>query len=217
MRSRRLLLSALCAIIAPATGHADDASDIAAARRFAEPVLGKACSFSGTADDTTTGDSHVYLLTYRSRGQDQDSPDHRRTLVQLACAPGADNPQSIYLMRDEADGRWEILAFAEPLADYDYADENFTRLKAPPRVVGFVTATRMANSEYIPQSRTIRSYAKWRGIGDAWSSGEWQFDDGVFVLRKYEMDPTYRPPDGEEEHADMPESYVLFDAEGPAP
>lgn len=211
MRTHSLPLLVLFMAAAPATGHADDAADIAAARKFAEPVMGTECDFAGNKD----GYNNVFHFTFRYRGQDQDSPDNRRTLVQLACSAGAYNFNSIYLMRDDAEGRWELLTFAEPVADYDYADENFSRLKAPPKVSGFVTVTQMTNSEFGPEARTINSAAKWRGIGDAWSAGEWQFDDGAFVLKKYEIDPTYQPPGDQEADPEAPESYVLFDATAP--
>lgn len=208
MRARSLPLLVLCVALVPATGHADDAVDIAAARKFAEPVMSKECDFGSNED----GYNKVFHFAFRTRGQDQDSPDHRRTLVQLACSSGAYNFNSIYMMRDDAEDSWEILSFAEPVADYDYADENFSRLKAPPKVSGFVSVTQMTNSEFSPESKTIRSDAKWRGIGDAWSAGEWQFDEGVFVLRKFEIDPTYQPPGDEEAAPTAPASYVLFDA-----
>lgn len=217
MRGLPLAALAVCALLTPALGHADDSSDIVAARQFAEPVMGKACDFATNETGTPDSYGNVFHLTYRSRGQDQDSPDNTRTLVQLACSSGAYNFNSIYLMRDDTDGSWELLTFAEPVASYDYADENFSKLKAPPRVSGFVTITEMTNSEYEEQSRTISTAAKWRGIGDAWSSGEWRFEEGVFVLKKYEMDPTYLPPDGAEADPDAPESYVLFDASRPNP
>jgi len=208
MRMLRLPLLAFCAALAPTAGRADDAADIAGARTFAEPVMSTECDFAGNAD----GYNNVFHFTFRSKGQDQDSPDQKRTLVQLACSSGAYNFNSIYLMRDDGAGHWELLTFAEPVADYDYADEEFSRLKAPPKVSGFVSVTQITNSEFVPESKTINSAAKWRGIGDAWSAGEWRFEDGAFVLKKYEIDPTYQPPGDEAADPEAPESYVLFDA-----
>lgn len=216
MRARRLAALAFCTVLLPVAGHADDAADIAAARKFAEPVMSKECDFANNADGTPDGDNNVYHFTFRSKGQDQDSPDNRRTLVQLACSSGAYNFNSIYLLRDDTGARWELLTFAEPVADYDYADEDFSRLKAPPEISGYVTATLLTNSEFVPDTKTISAIAKWRGVGDAWSAGEWQFEGGVFVLRKYEIDPTYQPPGDAESDPDAPESYVLFDATRPA-
>jgi hypothetical protein len=196
---------------APADEKADNA-DIIAARNFVEPAMGKVCAFANDEKGLPEGYNNVFRLTYRTKGQDQDSPDYKRTLVQLACSSGAYNFNSIYLLRndDDGEGGWELLSFAEPKADFDYADEQFTKLKAPPKVTGFITVTELTNSEYDEVTRTITATAKWRGIGDAWSGGEWQFEGGVFVLKRYEMDPTYQAPAGQEEDPNTPESYLLF-------
>jgi hypothetical protein len=58
-----------------------------------------------------------------------------------------------------------------------------------------MTATlSLVNSDFDPDTATLSSYSKWRGIGDASSSGTWVFDDGRFVLARYEVDASY---DGE--------------------
>lgn len=212
---RRALIPALAILVAGAlpalSDDASDAADIAAARKFIEPVMGKTCDFQINGDGTPDGDNNVFPLSYRTKGQDQDSPDYKLTLVQLACSSGAYNFNSIYLTRN-ADGIWELLSFAEPTLDFDYTDENFSRLKAPPKVAGFITVTQLTNSEYDPETKALNAAAKWRGIGDAWSSGEYQFVEGVFVLRKYEVDPTFQAPGEEEPDPNVPESYVVFDA-----
>ena len=46
------------------------------------------------------------------------------------------------------------------------------------------------NSEFDEQERSLTSFNKWRGIGDASSSGKWIFRDGDFTLVHYEVDPT---------------------------
>ena len=216
---RRALLAALGILSAGAlpalADDASDAADIAAARKFIEPVMGKTCDFQSNDDGTPDGYNNVYPLTYRTKGQDQDSPDYKLTLVELACSSGAYNFNLIYLTRD-AYGVWQLLTFAEPTLDFDYADENFSRLKAPPKVAGFITSAQMTNAEYAPDSKTLTAGAKWRGIGDAWSSGQWQFIEGAFVLKKYEVDPTFQAPGEEEPDPNVPESYVVFDATTPA-
>jgi hypothetical protein len=208
------VLAALAFVVAgslPAfADEATDAADIVAARAYAEPVMGTACQFEKDDKGQPDGYNNAFRLTFRTKGQDQDSPDYKRTLVQLACSAGAYNFNSIWVMRNDDDGGWEVLSFAEPIADYDYADENFSKLKAPPKVSGYVASTQMTNSEFDPASKTITSSAKWRGIGDAWSGGEWRFEEGAFVLKRFEMDPTYQPPGDEEPDPTVPESYVLF-------
>jgi hypothetical protein len=218
---RRALFPILAGLLLiPASVLADevtDAADILAARKFAEPIMGKQCEFKYDEKGVPEGDNNVFHLTFRTKGQDQDSPDYKRTLVQLSCYAAAYNFSAVYLLRndDKDEGGWELLTFAEPTADYDYADEYFSKLKAPPKVTGYVTSTQMVNSEFDDASKTITATAKWRGIGDSWSAGEWQFVEGAFVLKRYEIDPTQQVPEGQEENPNQPESYVLFGEQRP--
>ncbi|MGV3551925.1 DUF1176 domain-containing protein [Rhizobium sp.] len=192
--------------------EASDKADIAAASKYAEPAMNTQCQFQKDNEGQPDGYNNVFHLTYRTKGQDQDSPDYKRTLVQLACSSGAYNFNSIWVMRndDPGEGGWELLSFAEPMADFDYADEEFTRLKAPPKVSGYVAVTQMTNSEYDEATKTISANTKWRGIGDAGSAGEWQFEEGAFLLKRYEIDPTYQPPGDQDPDPNQPESYTLF-------
>ena len=201
----------LAAGITPASAdETTDRHDIAAARQFAEPIMATQCQLQRDDSGNPGGDNQVFRLTFRMKGQDQDSPDLRRTLVQLACSSGAYNFSSIWVMRNDDEGGWQVLNFAEPVADYDYADENFATLTAPPRVSGYVAVTRLTNSGYVADTKTITSNARWRGLGDAWSSGEWRFEEGSFVLKRYEIDPTFEPSDGSRPAPVASESYVLF-------
>jgi hypothetical protein len=211
MRAFSLAVAGLLAGALPAL--ADDNADIVAGRKFAEPVMGKTCEFKTEADGSPGGYNNVYHLTYRTKGQDQDSPDEKLTLIQLECGTGAYNYSSFYVTRD-GEGRWEIVSFAEPVAEYDYADENFSKLKATPKVSGFVTTDVLVNSEYSEDTKSITSAEKWRGIGDAGSGGEWQFVAGRFVLKKYRMDPTYQALEGEED-LNAPSGYILYDVTAP--
>ena len=61
-------------------------------------------------------------------------------------------------------------------------------------VIGFHTTYAVINANYDPESQTITSFSKWRGIGDAFSSGTWNFIDGHFVLTRFDVDASY---DGE--------------------
>lgn len=200
-----------------AAGEDNDLADIVAARKFSQPVMGQTCTFGNDEKGAPDGDNNVFHLTYRTAGQDQDSPDRKRTLVQLSCSAGAYNLNSIFLLRDDDDGGgWEILSFAEPRTDFDYVDEEFSRLKAPPKVSGYVAVTQLTNSEYDAGTKTITANAKWRGIGDAWSAGEWEFSDGVFVLKRYEIDPTFQGAGAQQPDPGVPQSYVVFGDPSPA-
>lgn len=214
----RAAVLASVAFLLPTAGSclADDAADIAAARKFVEPVLASSCEFQTNDDRTPGGENLVYRIEYRTKGQDQDSPDEMLTLVQLHCFSAAYNFTSVYVTRDK-EGTWSLLSFAQPTLDFDYADEIFSRLKGPPKVAGYISRHELMNSEYLAETQTISATAKWRGVGDAWSAGEWRFEEGVFVLKRYEVDPTFEPPEGEGSQpvapeSYVPESYVVFEA-----
>jgi hypothetical protein len=65
----------------------------------------------------------------------------------------------------------------------------------------------LVNSFYDPDSRTLTSWSKWRGVGDASATGKWLFRDGEFTLVRYDVDASY---DGE-----INEQTVLDYATGP--
>lgn len=217
MRRARLLLGlfvALPALLAgPATGHAADSSagaaTIRAAAQWAKPVMGELCDFAPLIDGNAPENGTLYDIPYRMAGQGQDEPDRHMTLVRLFCFNGSFNDMHVFVGRDQAERDFQLIAFAEPVIDYDYADAEFSRLKAPPVVSGFATRFTLANSVFDPATRRIRAGAHWSGLGDTWNSGTWEFIDGQFVLKSFEIDPTYTVL-GKPADAGQPESYVVY-------
>jgi hypothetical protein len=61
-------------------------------------------------------------------------------------------------------------------------------------VTGFQTEDVAINSNYDEKDRTITTADKWRGVGDASSTGLYLFRNGDFSLVKYDVDASY---DGE--------------------
>lgn len=200
-----LALAVLCTFATVA--RADEKAEILAAAKWAAPVMGTACNFSLLRGDEKLGGSRHFEIHYRDRGQDQDSPDNVYPLFQLLCNRAAYNETYIYLTRN-GDG-YSLLSFAEPRLDYDYADESFARLKAPPKVVGYRATTELVGADFDAATQSITTHVKWRGLGDAWSSGVWKFSDGEFVLKQYDVDPTYdNHPDAGS--ADKGENYQVY-------
>jgi hypothetical protein len=183
------ILAALA--LAPLDARASEASEIEAAITWAKPVMGSACDFSALGEQEEFGGSHFYQIDFRYKGQGQDEPDQMFPLVQLYCLSGAYNVSFIYLTKGNEAGEYKLLSFAEPKLDFDYQDENFTLLKAPPTISGYISRTELVNASFDPVTSTIHSDAKWRGLGDAWSVGEWRFDEGQFVLSRFTVDPIY--------------------------
>lgn len=116
------------------------------------------------------------------------------TLVQVFCGSGAYNLQHAWYWEREFDGLQQ-LAFASPAFETKYENDDLIEGKLESvTVTGMTAETILVNSEFDPETLTITSRALWRGIGDASSNGTWTFQDGAFVLVKFDIDASY---DGE--------------------
>lgn len=142
------------------------------------------------AADTAGGANppDVYPIDYKTADAGADEPPRTFTLFAFACSMAAYNSAEVYYGFDDVEGI-RRLSFAAPHLDLAYEDEEQSKLKSM-AVNGFESDEMLVNSEYDAQSKSIGFFSKWRGIGDAASSGEYQFKDGRFVLVKYDVDPT---------------------------
>ncbi|WIY54369.1 DUF1176 domain-containing protein [Devosia sp. YIM 151766] len=123
-----------------------------------------------------------------------DAPEVEVTLIRIFCGAGAYNLQHAYYIQRQYEGLTP-LPFAAPSVEAHYAegDDIDSGLESL-AVTGMKADLILVNSEFDPETRTITAHALWRGIGDASSTGIWQFKDGDFVLVRYEVDASY---DGE--------------------
>ncbi|WP_349369688.1 DUF1176 domain-containing protein [Salinarimonas sp.] len=110
------------------------------------------------------------------------------TLYRALCTRGAYNSVHAFFL-DQGYGL-EPLAFAEPNLDVSYADEEQTAVDRI-AVDGFSAKPLLVNAEFDPQARAITTYSAWRGLGDAYASAVYAFEEGGFVLASFEVDPTY--------------------------
>jgi hypothetical protein len=205
---RATVLLAVGVFSMSAAAEADERQKVLDAVKWAEQVMGGACDFSALKGKGNLAGSRYFEIKYRDKGQDQDSPNNIYPLYQLLCNRGAYNTNFIYLTRN--DNGYALLSFAEPKLDYDYTDENFTALKSPPKVTGFRTTNELGNAEFDAKNNSISMTFKWRGLGDAWSSGEWVFAEGEFLLKEYNVDPTYQANDENADNATQSESYQVY-------
>ena len=102
------------------------------------------------------------------------------------------NEDAVYYLQDETGGLRQ-LQFATPELDIHYAGDGQEEVEAV-NVVGFRASDRLANSHYDEATMTIRSLARWRGVGDSFEAGTWLFRNGDFALIRYEVDASW---DGE--------------------
>lgn len=121
---------------------------------------------------------------------DYSDTERTTTLYEFFCGAGAYNVNYVYYLDDPDFGPFPV-AFAIPAFDVKYVDDDFDGDVQSITVRGMTTQWQLTNPSYSPETGTITSSAKWRGIGDASSSGTWAFQQGQFVLKSYDVDASY--------------------------
>ncbi|MDQ6437218.1 DUF1176 domain-containing protein [Mesorhizobium sp. LHD-90] len=135
----------------------------------------------------------TYTIAFRRASSSEDEPESQARLFRFYCGMGAYNESHVYYLHDEVEGLREQ-QFATPELDLRYADENSDEKVESMAIIGYKVDDALVNSFYDEATLTIASHAKWRGVGDASSSGTWIFRNGAFTLVKYDVDASY---DGE--------------------
>ncbi|MDW6022694.1 DUF1176 domain-containing protein [Mesorhizobium sp. BAC0120] len=133
-------------------------------------------------------DPQIHVLKYRHKYETDSDPEHEMRLFKFDCGMGAYNSNEVYYLADDSGG-FRQLQFAEPELDIRYEDQEQTKLKSM-TVIGYTAADQLVNSDFDEKDKSLTSFNKWRGIGDASSIGKWIFRDGDFTLVRYEVDPT---------------------------
>ena len=143
------------------------------------------------AKDTQAGlnEPTSYEISYKPKDATPGQPNNKATLYAFSCSMAAYNESNIFYLDTGAIGL-QLLSFAAPQFNYTYLDQENAKLKSM-AFKGFTAANELTNAEFDPKTNSISEFAKWRGLGDASSSGTWAFDDGQFVLKDYAIDPTY--------------------------
>ena len=132
----------------------------------------------------------VHELGYRYTYDDASVPDHPYVLYGFECQGGAYNFSQVYLAVKEYEGIVP-LAFAEPSLAIVYADTENSSTVESMAIDGYTAKTLLTNSEFDPASRTITTFSKWRGMGDAYDSATYELVEDRFVLKAFEVDPTF--------------------------
>jgi hypothetical protein len=196
-----ICLTAATAMAGEAPAASADNPDIDAARKFVRAALPGQCDENDKSSNNVAIPVSTYQLTWRHKYESKDAPIHHTTLYEIFCVAGAYNYNYAYVLKDDKDVL-SLASFARPEFDVEYVegDESQTKLKRPPQTNGFSADQQLTNPEYDPEDQVLSEYAKWRGIGDTWSAGQWAFREGEFVLTKFTVDPIYdgnlnNPPD----------------------
>jgi hypothetical protein len=134
-----------------------------------------------------------YKIPFRYASDTDDQPERQARLFRFYCGAGAYNETHVYYQYDETNGLRE-LQFATPELDIRYENDDFEGKVEGVSIIGYLTEETLVNSSYDEASQSVTSHNKWRGVGDASSTGTWMFRNGEFTLVKYDVDASY---DGE--------------------
>jgi hypothetical protein len=146
-------------------------------------------------DPRSSGSDAVeeYRIPFRYASDTDDQPEREARLLRFYCGAGAYNETHVYYQFDETEGLRE-LQFATPELDIRYENDDAEGKVESIGIIGYRSENMLVNSFYDEADHSITSHPKWRGVGDASSTGMWIFRDGRFTLVKYDVDASY---DGE--------------------
>ena len=145
---------------------------------------------SAIKPDGTTAEPDTYRLRFRYQSDAADTPEREAKLYRFYCGSGAYNETHVYYLYEEDSGLREQ-QFATPELDVRYADGDKEAKVESVTIIGYTADDGLVNSFYDEKTMTIQSHDKWRGLGDASSSGTWLFRNGDFTLVKYDVDASY--------------------------
>lgn len=171
---------------------AQEASPEKRAQKLHALSFGEQCHSSGgyLPDDPIESWTFSYVPSW-SEGAEEDKEDV--TLVRIFCSSGAYNETHAYYLLREYEGMTSV-GFAQPAFDVKYENDDFDGAVETITTVGMSATGLLVNSQFDLETLSIDSFSKWRGLGDASSSGQWVFRDGAFALVHFAVDASY---DGE--------------------
>ncbi len=148
------------------------------------------CAGLDESDTLESRAPDIYDLKFRHASDEADMPDRVLTLYRFFCSRGAYNESHVFFMRTDLP---EILpvSFAQPVVHVNYENEDFEGKVMGIDIIGLQASALLVNSEVDPAKNSISSFSKWRGVGDAASTGTWVLKDGQFVLSTFEVDASY--------------------------
>ncbi|QPC88732.1 DUF1176 domain-containing protein [Mesorhizobium sp. NBSH29] len=161
-------------------------------KRFAS-AYGGACRTLEPDAEPGAADPVESIVAFRQKSDAASDPERQARLFRFPCDQAAYNSAEVYYLASP-EGFVQALQFATPELDIRYESNDDQAKVESVTVMGFTATDKLVNSDYSPETHTIESYNKWRGIGDASTIGRWLFRDGSFTLVKYDVDASY---DGE--------------------
>lgn len=153
---------------------------------------GEECASASPGGDGQSTEPDLYTIKYLTTA-DPDGDEQEARLFRFFCSLGAYNEGHYYYQADIVGGVREV-HFAAPELQIQYQNGDSEGKVEAVNIIGYRSDGELINSFYDEATKTITSHDKWRGVGDASSTGIWLFRDGEFSLVQYDVDATY---DGE--------------------
>jgi Protein of unknown function (DUF1176) len=135
----------------------------------------------------------AYELMYKAQGDAPGEAAKKGTLHEVFCNSGAYNIINVYFITLGEDSTTPV-HFAVPAFNPVYENDDSEKAVLRIDIQGFTSTDNLVNPTYDAATGTMTSANKWRGVGDAGTSGTWRFLQGRFVLTHFEVDASY---DGE--------------------
>jgi hypothetical protein len=166
-----------------------DAMKEQAQKTFAA-TYGSICQTPGPDAEADAADPEMHDIAFHYSSDAEGEPERKARLFKFGCGRGAYNTSEVYYLANDS-GELRQLQFASPELDIRYENDNSEGKVESVTIIGYQTDDQLVNSQYDPASRTLTSFSKWRGIGDASSTGTYIFREGTFTLVKYDVDASY--------------------------
>lgn len=135
----------------------------------------------------------IHEIGFHYSSDAEGEAERKARLFKFDCGGGAYNTNEVYYLANDT-GELRQIQFATPELDIRYENDNSEGKVESVNIIGYQADDMLVNSEYDPASKTLITHAKWRGVGDASSTGTYIFREGTFTLVKYDVDASY---DGE--------------------
>lgn len=126
-------------------------------------------------------------------GKNEDYPEGPYRLYAFYCTAGAYNFGSVFYVANDF-GEIRQAQFATPKYDVTNETDDFESAVTGIELTGFYANDIVINPNFDPETNTLDSFGKGRGIADVSSSGQWVLRRGWFILKSYDVDASY---DGE--------------------
>lgn len=162
------------------------------AKLIAKSLGSEECSLLHQKRDQNDDPFKPELYTFEHQSQYQDQPSLYR-LVRVPCWLGAYNQGDAYVLF-ERNGAGRLVSFAVPQYNVERETDDFESPVKNISITGYSARNTVVMSDFDPKTLTISEFNKSRGLGDAFTTGEWRFDGYGFTLKAYAVDASY---DGE--------------------